>query len=201
MFDIAPAKFVRPPTQPAPRRMHPVWPLPSLNGRDPVVIERGSKFPGLDLAYARPNETELIAKYPLGPNGTATHFMPDLLPTFCVGDGVITYAAKQSHAYALVVNHDNGWATYYANLEHMFAMPTTRRRARVERVKAGDVLGYVGSALPGEMKCLHFELWKLGDDSHFAPVESLHFMRSWHVLPWTDERMAPMAPAVLDNAA
>jgi hypothetical protein len=83
----------------------------------------------------------------------------------------------------------------------MFALPSTRRRSRTERVKAGDVLGYIGAAVPGDMKCLHFELWKLGEDSHFEPVESLDHMRSWLVLPWTDERLTPTEAAVLGKAA
>lgn len=179
----------------------PVWPLPSLNGRAPEVIARGPKFPGLDLAYAREHDHDLIAKYPIGANGSVTHFMPDMMPAFCVGDGVISYAGKQSHGHSLVVDHCNGWATYYANLEHMFALTTTRGRARRERVKAGDVLGYIGAAVLGEMKCLHFELWKLGEDSHFEPVESLGHMRSWRVLPWTDERLTPTEAAIITKAA
>jgi murein DD-endopeptidase MepM/ murein hydrolase activator NlpD len=68
-------------------------------------------------------------------------------------------------------------------------------------VKAGDVLGYVGSAALGEMKCLHFELWRLGEDSHFEPVESLGYMNAWRMLPWTDERLTPIDAAILKEAA
>lgn len=185
----------------SPNSSHPVWPLPALNGRAPHAIPRAANFPGLDLAYARAHEDELISNYPIGRNGTVTHFMPDMMPAFCVGDGVITHAGKQGHGHALVVDHCNGWASYYANLEHMFALPTKRGRAGRERVRAGDVLGYIGSAMPGEMKCLHFELWKLGDDSHFEPVESLAYMHWWRVLPWSDERLTPTDAAFTKKAA
>lgn len=167
------------------RTSRPVWPLPSLD-RNPTVIPRN--YQGIDLAYQRTSPGELIDLYPANcANGTTEHFMPNSVPCFAVGDGVIAHAGKQAHGYAVIVDHQNGWATYYANLEHMFAIPTNRgARARAERVKAGDVLGFVGSAQPGTMKCLHFELWKLGDDNHYANVAPLQHMASWLVLPWTD---------------
>lgn len=142
----------------------PVWPLPSLAGRDPVAIPRSPKFPGVDLAYARDDE----------------HLMPDGVPALAVTDGAITYAGKQSFGHSLVIDHGNGWATYYANLEHMLAAPTAGRRGPRERVKAGDALGYVGAALQGEMKCLHFELWRRFDAHHFEPTDdALAQMRDW----------------------
>ena len=168
----------------------PVWPLPAFNGREPGVIKRGARFPGVDLAYPRDHEHDLVGNYPNGRNGTITHFMPDSMPALAVADGVIVYAGRQMYACSVVVDHRNGWATYYANLEHMLATPTGHGRARIEHVKAGDVLGYVGSALPGEMKCLHFELWQRNDESHFEPVESVADMRAWKVLPWTDDRLS-----------
>lgn len=182
---------------------HPVWPLPSLNGREPVAVQRQSKLPGLHLAYPRDCPDELLAKYPIGSNGSSTHFMPNLIPAYAVGDGFITYAGKQAHGHAIVVNHDNGWATYYAGLEHMFARPTNARpRARDERVKAGDVLGYVGSPQPDAMKALHFELWKLEEERHFEPVgDPLGYMRDWLMLPWNVERLTPSEAAIGKEAA
>jgi len=167
------------------RTSPPVWPLPSLD-RNPCAIPR--KTQGLDLAYERKHADDLLDLYPPNSsNGSGEHFMPNSVPCFVVADGVIAYAGKQANCYAVIVDHQNGWATYYTNLEHMFAMPTNRgARARAERVKAGDVLGFVGSALPGTMKCLHFELWKLGDDGHYENVAPLQHMRTWLVLPWSD---------------
>lgn len=184
-------------------RSAPVWPLPSLNGRSPVVVERRSKLPGIDLAYARASGDELLATYPIGANGSMTHFMPSSMPAFAVGDGFIAYAGKQAHGHAIILHHDNGWASYYVGLEHMFAMPTSMRvRARAERVKAGDVLGYVGSAQPGAMKALHFELWKLGGENHFEPVgDTLRYMQDWLLLPWLDERLTPSETPVVTQVA
>src|SRR5262245_29382617 len=125
---------------PKPHGSPPVWPLPSLEGREPAIIEHETKIPGLDLAYERAHATELVATFPVdSPNGSAQHFMPSSIPAFAVADGVITYAGKQHHGYAMVIDHRNGWASYYANLEHMFARPTNRApRTRNEKVKAGD---------------------------------------------------------------
>lgn len=43
----------------------PVRPLPELNGRAPIQLDR-RKCGGIDLAYARRSETDLIATYPAG---------------------------------------------------------------------------------------------------------------------------------------
>ena len=181
----------------------PVWPMPTLNGRAPVVISSNPKSPGLDLAYQRANVSDLLATYPVdSANGTARHFMPNMMPAFAVRDGVITYAGKQAHGYAVMVDHRNGWATYYTNLEFMFATPTNREPQRVPaRVKAGDVLGYIGAPAPGAFKCLHFELWKRDEESHFVAVDPGDEMSSWLVLPWTDERLTPVEPAINQKAA
>lgn len=180
----------------APRLSHAVWPLPSLNGRSPVVCASRSKLPGVDLAYARAHEGELIEQFPLGTHGSTTHFMPSSTPAFCVADGVIQYASKQAFGHAVIVNHNNGWATYYTGLEHMFARATVvRSRHSPERVKAGDVLGYVGSTHRDDMKALHFELWKLDEEHHYEPVgDTLHYLRNCVVLPWSDTRVTSTEP-------
>jgi glycosyltransferase involved in cell wall biosynthesis len=41
------------------------------------------------------------------------------------------------------------------------------------------------------MKCLRFELWRRDHQSRFIPIDPTDHMRSWHVLPWTDERLVP----------
>ena len=156
--------------------------------REPKIKRR---LPGIELAYQRANTTDLLTTYPIdSPNGTSRHFMPDMMPAFAVRDGVIVYAGKQQHSHTVVIDHLNGWATYYANLEFMFALPTSdRARRSTARVKAGDVLGYVGSPNPVAFKCLHFELWKREKDCHFAPVDPTQEMVMWSLLPWTDARL------------
>ena len=128
--------------------------------------------------------------------------MPTDMPAFCARDGVIRYANKIAHGYAMVIDHLDGWSTYYSNLDEMFASPTDKHRAHREaRVKAGDVLGYIGSMQPGSFKCLHFELWERDDDNQFIDVDPLPYLARWAVLPWTDARLTPAEPAQAEKAA
>ncbi len=176
------AKNTNAPVRPSP----PVWPLPTLDGCAPSVIRNDPRMPGLELAYLRdPNDA------------TRGHQMPRFIPAFAVAHGEIMYAGKQANGYAILINHNNGWATYFSNLEHVFALPrSVRPRSRAEHVKAGDVLGYVGAPSEGEPRCLHFELWKLDEESHFAPVDPTTEMRSWSLLPWSRQRLTPPDAAI-----
>ncbi len=176
-----------------PRASLPVLPLPAMHGRVPVIINAGHyDVVGVELAYPRDGVADLITTYPLNsPNGTATHFMPERVPAFAVRDGSITFAAKEGNGHALLVDHGNGWATYYDNLEHMFARPTDKRaRRRLDRVKAGDILGYVGAPWPGGFKRLRFELWALDEDGELSAVDPRGEMTRWRVMPWDDTRIA-----------
>src|SRR5262245_32572958 len=96
-------------SRPRKQRSHPVWPVPSLNGREPEVIGSRAKMPVVDRAYARAYPGELIDRYPIDPNGSAQHFMPSSIPVFAVADGSLVYAGKQHQGFAIVVNHNNGW--------------------------------------------------------------------------------------------
>ena len=171
-----------------------VWPLPNVNGRAPAIVAVAPARTGIDLAYAREHDLDLLAKFRPGTsNGTATHFMPNAMPTFSVSSGVVAYAGKLPCGYTVLVDHENGWATYYGNLEHMFVMPTSKRLGRAERANSGDVLGHVGASEPDALKCLRFELWRLGEDRHYVQVDPTEHMKHWLVLPWTDDRLTPTA--------
>ncbi len=173
---------------PEPRRAW-VWPLPSIDGRSPAELEARLPRPGVDLAYARRHDLDMRATYRAGTrNGTKTHFMPDGVPALSSHDGFTAYAGKHGDGYAVIVDHENGWATYYTQLERMFATPTSEHTGRAERVKAGDVVGHVGSPGGDELKCLHFELWALGDNHRYRAVDPRRIMQGWNIVPW-DERM------------
>ena len=178
-------------------------PLPTLNGRVPVIVPQASAKPrSIELAYARTHAGELAATYPIGANGTAAHFMPTDMPAFCARDGVIRYANQIGHGYAMVIDHLDGWSTYYSNLDEMFASPTDKHRVdREARVKAGDILGYIGSIQPGSFKCLHFELWERDHADQFIDVDPRPFLARWSALPWTDARLTPAQPAIAEKAA
>ena len=148
----------------------PVWPLPILNGNVPTVIDRGVRTPGVHLTYEN------------------AALVPRLIPIFSVADGEIVYAGKQSAGYCVVVDHLNGWASYYNNLEHMFARPRAEtKRGKLERVKAGDVLGFVDLKNERSEKGLYFELWTRGEESLFTTTNVNDHIYHWALLPWSDE--------------
>lgn len=184
------------------KRRDPVWPIPAFNGRAPSLMRAPNPTrPVLDLAYARAYPDELVTAYPPGSaNGSISHFMPNLVPAFAVRDGVIAYAGKMGDGHAMIVDHRDGWATYYADLEHMFATPTASVVSSTERVRGGQVLGYVGAPQRGQMKCLRFELWKRDDHARFDAVDPTHHLRSWALVPWTDE-LINTASTAIDVAA
>ncbi|HEU0029887.1 MAG TPA: M23 family metallopeptidase [Kofleriaceae bacterium] len=116
--------------------------------------------------------------------------LPRFVPVFAPHDGVILYAGKITitcedktfNRYQLWIDHGGGWATRYANLEHVFATPTDRfDRGRKARVRAGDVIGY---ANPSPLE-LGFELWRC-DDETFGPIEPHDYMHTWIALPWSE---------------
>lgn len=179
----------------------PVFPLPVLHGRQAVPIDLDDDDTEVELAYPRDGVGDLVPTYGLNcPNGTGDHFMPDRVPVFAVRDGEITYAAKEGHAYAMVIDHGNGWATFYGHLEHMFASETTikGRRRCTQRVKAGDILGWVGSPNERGFKRLRFELWTFDEDGELSAVNPRGELSRWRALPWSEDRFAQ---ADIANAA
>jgi len=162
-------------------------PLPKLHERAPVNIHDPSLgHRGVDLAYARTRPHDLVLQYPPDTeHGTVEHFMPRWVPVFAVHDGSITYAGPLGAAWSVVIDHDNGWASQYGNLEHLFVTPTSRSMHRA-RARAGDVLGYVGAARPGMFKSLHFELWTGDDARGFQDIDPMRHISKVLPLPWAD---------------
>jgi hypothetical protein len=175
----------------------PVWPLPALNDQKPVLLVQQYTDPGVELAYEQVYEPDgPIVRLAIR-EGTEPFFLPAFTPVFAVYDGTIVYAGKHSDGHTVIVQHDNGWMTYYGRMEHMLTLATDHRRIqRASRVKAGNVLGYAGSLTPGPLRALRFELWKLDDESGYIAFDPIRFMRRWAVMPWSDERLkAPSQPA------
>lgn len=152
----------------------PVWPLPAIDGKAPTIVERRQKMPGVHIAY----ESSILR----------------LTPVFAVASGRIIYASKQDHGHTIIVDHCNGWATYYTNLEHMFAAPRTSAAVSRAKVKSGDVLGYVDTKQRAGEQCLYFELWRRVD-GHFEPDDVEQHLSSWAMLPWTVETLKPIDTA------
>lgn len=163
-----------------------VWPLAAINGRAPVVLDTQC-VRGVDLAYPRLDTDDAIESCPIGsPNGTATHILPSMTAALAIDGGEITFAGRLGNGFAMIVNHSNGWASHYANLEALVAIRTDIHRPRTQYVRAGDTIGYVGAPEPGAFKQLHFELWERDLDRHFVPVDPRPHLASWKLLEHSD---------------
>ena len=179
-----------------------VWPLASINGRAPVVIDASrADLPNVDLAYPRIDTTDAITSCPIGsPNGTVTHLMPAMTPALAIDGGEITFAGRLGNGFAIIIDHGNGWASHYANLQAVVAIRTDLYRPRAQYVRAGDTIGYVGAHEPGASKRLRFELWERNGERHFVPVDPRPHLATWQVRDHYDA-FTPAPPAARSEAA
>ena len=195
------AKFRRPPIRISHSTTR-VWPLAAINGRAPVVLdERCAELRGIDLAYPRLDPADAISSCPIDtPNGTATHLMPAMTSALAIDDGEIMFAGRLGHGFGLIINHGNGWASHYANLQAVVAIRTDLYRPRAQYVRAGDAIGYVGAHEPGAFKRLRFELWERNRERHFVPVDPRPHLATWQVRDHYDA-FTPAPPAARSEAA
>ncbi|MEY3498647.1 MAG: hypothetical protein RL308_316 [Bacteroidota bacterium] len=79
-------------------------------------------------------------------------------PIFASGDGVVARADNTASGFGnhIVIRHGFGYETLYGHL--------SKYKARVgQRVKRGDIIGYVGSTGRSEAPHLHYEVHKNGE--------------------------------------
>lgn len=79
-------------------------------------------------------------------------------PIYATGDGVVTVADNRSSGYGnhIVIRHGFGYETLYGHM--------SKYKVRAgQRVKRGDVIGYVGSTGRSEAPHLHYEVHKNGE--------------------------------------
>jgi len=182
-----------------------VWPLPVLNGGKPIVFDHWTtemldppesfeQHPRLLLSYDRGDfaNYDYASIYPIETlSGMLLYFLPRFTPVFAAQDGTITYAGKADGVNAMTIVHGDGWATHYANLQGMLALPLRAgSRRRGESVQAGDVLGFVGGTTDnGQMRPLRFELWRK-DGLTFKAEDPKVRMETWLYLPHHDRLLA-----------
>ncbi|MFL9845089.1 M23 family metallopeptidase [Flavobacterium rhizosphaerae] len=79
-------------------------------------------------------------------------------PVYATGDGVVTRADNRSTGYGnhIEIKHGYGYETLYAHLSKYAVKPG-------QKVKRGDIIGYVGSTGRSEGPHLHYEVHKGGD--------------------------------------
>ncbi len=77
-------------------------------------------------------------------------------PIHATADGIVSHAAwSQNSGYVVVLEHGCGYSTLYAH--------NKRNAVKVgQRVKAGDIIGYVGSTGKSTGPHVHYEVWKNG---------------------------------------
>ncbi len=86
-------------------------------------------------------------------------------PIYATGDGVVAQADNRASGYGnhIVIRHGYGYETLYGHLSKYNCRPG-------QRIKRGDVIGYVGSTGRSEAPHLHYEVHK-----NKKPVNPLNF--------------------------
>jgi hypothetical protein len=204
-FALNPPRFVKSRRDKQPIRLvrspSPVWPLPALSGRQPVILATSQDPRGIELAYAREGADDLVKECPPGtPNGTDTHVMPQMAAVLSFHDGVITFAGRLGAAFGMIINHGNGTATHYRNLKSLACVRTDLYNPREQYVYAGKTIGYVGAPAAGEFRRLYFELWHADRDRRFVPVDPRPRLHEWKLVEHYDH-LTPAPPAAHKEAA
>lgn len=100
-----------------------------------------------------------VRKFHYGMDFTA----PKGSPIYAAGDGVVTRADNTSTGYGnhIRIDHGYGYTSLYA---HLYKYNV---RAN-QKVKRGDLIGFVGSTGRSQGPHLHYEVWK--DDDRINPI-------------------------------
>lgn len=151
----------------APRNAN-VWPLPSIGGLAPRIIDKYED--GVSLSYESAGST------------------PRFVPVYAASDGVVKHAGTLRKTSSLVLDHGDGHRSYYCGIDHSFVLPTGRHPSE-QTVNAGDVLGYLDRTRAES--CLLFNVSKLAGHWHYEPVDMNQVLGGWRVLPLNDERPTP----------
>ena len=174
----------------------PVWPLPKLSGVQPVLLVHDPSDPGVELAYEHKHDPDGPLVRSTRGIGTSPFYLPPLTPVFAVFDGRVMYAGKHADGHTIIIEHANGWMTFYSHLEQMFVLPTDRRhRARPQHTKVGNILGYAGKIGLDSIRPIRFELWKYDEHSGYVAIDPIRFMRRWRVRAWSQGLAVNASPS------
>jgi len=87
---------------------------------------------------------------------------PQGTPIFATGDGTVDYAGfSKTSGNMVTLNHGYGYMTKYLHMSN-FAV------RQGQKVKRGDIIGYVGNTGLSKAPHCHYEVWK--DGQHVNPV-------------------------------
>jgi murein DD-endopeptidase MepM/ murein hydrolase activator NlpD len=177
-----------------------VWPLPTFEGRRPVVSDGwGSprdggtrRHRGVDIMYRRSDALDSTRR-PGTPSGSRHHVMPDGVPVLAVHDGTVWSAGWTPRGHTVVIDHGRLiGASYYTHLDRLLVTPTEVARSG-QRVTAGQAIGTVGADPMDHrfLKHLHFAFWRGGPTDAIDPAPLLV---RWRVVPNVPVLPAPPRP-------
>lgn len=173
----------------------PVWPLPEISGRRPILLVfDANDHGGVELAYPPP-ASDRTGPLVRAAKPSDTFSLPPMTPVFSVADGVVIYAGKQLRGHAVIVEHGNGWLTYYGGLQVLFTTAKIDPRPwRRDRVRAGDLIGFVGDTAREPLQPLRFEMWRHDEEHGYQTVDPIRYMRRWMLRPWVDSQAIDVSP-------
>ncbi len=88
---------------------------------------------------------------------------PKGVPIYATGDGIVTRADNNASGFGkhIRIDHGYGYLTLYAHLSNYNVK-------RGQKVKRGDLIGFIGSTGRSEAPHLHYEVWK--DEERINPI-------------------------------
>ncbi len=131
--------------------------LSSIPAIQPVKNE-DMKYMASGYGY-RTDPFTKVRKFHFGMDFTA----PRGTPIYATGDGVVERADNRSTGYGnhIRIDHGYGYLSLYAHLYKYNVKPN-------QKVKRGEIIGYVGSTGRSEAPHLHYEVWK--DEDRINPI-------------------------------
>ena len=88
---------------------------------------------------------------------------PKGVPIYATGDGIVTRADNNASGFGkhIRIDHGYGYLTLYAHLSNYNVK-------RGQKVKRGDLIGFIGSTGRSEAPHLHYEVWE--DEERINPI-------------------------------
>lgn len=165
----------------SPRSATWVWPVPG------IVVEGRAIEPSITNGWGSPRRTldgrarqhrgaDIMFRAP----GQRRPFVPDGTLAIAASAGVVRWAGPDFRGLGVIIDHGNGWSTYYTHLATLLV-------AKGETVVVGHPLGVIGDdpTDPDDRRHLHFEI-RRGRAASDA-VDPAPFLAAWGVV-WLPAR-------------
>lgn len=136
---------------------------------------------GVDIMFERRSRSDR-PEYAPPVDGSPMFFAPPGTEVLAARDGSVWMSGDTERGRSVILDHGKPWATYYTHMERL-ALPLVNRgktaAGDVYRVKAGDVIGYMGGdpMTAPHLRHLHFAAWYKGPER--CAVDPERAMVSW----------------------